>query len=457
MDNDSKKVEHYVGFLTDITDRKAIEDKLVYQATHDPLTGLPNRVLLYDRLQQAMLHAKRHNQIVALLFLDLDKFKSVNDTYGHIVGDKLLTEVASRLSDSLKESDTIARLGGDEFVIIIPELMSEEQAIPVAERVLEALSKPFTIEGHELTVSACIGISCCPKDGSDFDTLANNADACMYKARESGSNNFILYSDEINQKRNHKLNLENSLKDALGNNELELYYQPIFDLKHNRINGFEALIRWNHPNYGYMSPSEFLPLAEESGLIIPIGEWTIKTACEQLKKFGDDNLLMSVNISRRQFRDENLIPHIKKLLIESQLKPSSLALELSEKTLMNDAEKVADMLHMLKETGVKIVIDDFGMGFSSLHYLTEFPIETLKVDKQIIQDLNSDPNHAAVTTAILAMAEKLHLSVSAKGVETEEQVNFLKANNCELMQGYYFNKPLSAADCTKFLKTNHKQ
>jgi len=246
-------------------------------------------------------------------------------------------------------------------------------------------------------------------------------------------------------------------KNALHNNEFELFYQPIFNLKSKCVTGFEALIRWNHPDFGYMSPSEFLPLAEETGLIIPIGEWTLKTACEQLNQFGHENLLMSVNISRRQFRHKNLVPYIEELLAESKLKPGSLALELNEETLMDDAEKVADMLHMLKETGVKIVIDDFGMGFSSLHYLTEFPIESLKIDKQIIQDLNSDPNHAAVTTAILAMAEKLHLNVLAKGVETKEQATFLQNNNCELMQGYYFNKPLSASDCTKFLKTNHRQ
>lgn len=446
-----------VWCFRDITERKLLESKLYQQANFDPLTGLPNRILVFDRLSQAMLFAGRSSLKVALLFLDLDRFKMVNDTLGHTYGDKFLELFSERLRKCVRKNDTVSRVGGDEFLIILSMIDNVEEIYNVARKCVEALKEPFLIEGVKFNITLSIGISMFPKDGKDEETLIHNADIAMYHAKQLGRNNIQFFTEEMNDRVNRRVGIENHLREALLQDELYLLYQPIVNLKTGRITGLEALLRWDHPELGSISPTDFISVAEESALIIPIGEWALKMACAQLAKWhtqGFSNLLISVNLSGRQFKQENLFEKINAVLLETNLTPSFLTLELTESVLMDDIDSNIKTINQLKKMGVMIAIDDFGIGYSSLNYLKQLPVDKLKIDISFIKDINLHVDGAAITAAIIALAAKLKLQVIAEGVEDEDQLNFLISHYCDEVQGFYFSKPLDVEACTKILTEN---
>jgi diguanylate cyclase (GGDEF)-like protein/PAS domain S-box-containing protein len=451
----SGKVTHYVGILMDITNQKTLEEQLLHQATHDSLTTLPNRSLLLDRIQQAIIHARRSKLLVAILFLDLDQFKTINDGLGHMIGDELLKTVAQRLSLRISESDTIARMGGDEFVIVFPNVEKEETIYEEAQKILTELAKPIFIEEKELHITTSIGISFYPHDGDDVNTLLKNADMSMYLAKENGRNNFQTYTAELDRKLTQRMTLENHLRSALERREFIVYYQPLMNLRNDRICGMEALIRWMHPELGLISPQDFIPIVEEDGLIIPIGKWVMEIACQQLKDWhqqGFTDLCMSVNLSGRQLQQPDIIDIVRQTLETTNLDPEHLELEITETTLLENTEETIDKLHQLKEVGIHLSIDDFGTGYSSLNYLKRFPVDKLKIDRSFVQDLTSNQNNASITIAIINLASSLQLTVLAEGIETEAQLTFLKENNCDQGQGYYFSKPVPADEFLVLLK-----
>lgn len=446
-----------VWCFRDITGRKLMESKLYHQANYDPLTGLPNRTLVLDRLSQSILYASRASLHVALLFLDLDRFKVINDTFGHTYGDKVLEIVSERLRKCIRKNDTVSRVGGDEFLIILTMLTNEEASYEVARKCIDSLKEPFLIEGVKFNITLSIGISIYPKDAIDEEALIRNADIAMYHAKELGRNNIQFFTEKMNDKVKRRMQIENHLRNALLDKELYLLYQPIVDLKTGYITGLEALIRWNHPELGSVSPTEFISVAEESSLIIPIGEWVLKMACEQLATWhqqGFNHLFMSVNLSGRQFRQENLFEKINSVLTEAKLPHSCLTIELTESVLMDDLDSNIKTLNRLKSMGVMIAIDDFGIGYSSLNYLKQLPVDKLKIDISFIKDINVHVDGAAITAAIIALAAKLKLEVIAEGVEDEDQLNFLISHHCDEVQGYYFSKPLNVEACTKILIEN---
>jgi diguanylate cyclase (GGDEF)-like protein len=443
------------------------EAQIHHLAFYDSLTHLPNRRLYTDRLNQALASAKRHTRTVATLFLDLDRFKRVNDTLGHNVGDKLLRSVADRLLSCLRQTDyvarpegdddtpLVARIGGDEFFILLTEMAHAEDAAKVAGRVLQTLSQPFTLEGHEIRITPSIGIAVYPADGADVDMLLKNADTALYHAKDQGRNNYQFYTQSMNATALKRLTLEGYLSKALEREELRVYYQPQVNILSGRIVGMEALVRWQHPELGLVSPVEFIPLAEESGLIIPIGEWVLRTACTQNAAWqaeGFAPLRLSVNLSGKQFQEKNLAETVEKALLASGMAPQCLELELTESMLMQKVDATIKTLHELKGLGLRLSIDDFGTGYSSLSYLKRFPIDTLKVDQSFVRDLTTDPDSAALTSAIIAMAHGLKLSVIAEGVETPEHLAFLKDHHCEEAQGYLFSKPIPAEAFTRYLE-----
>ena len=435
------------GTIEDITDRKRAEEQVQFLAFYDGLTGLPNRALLRDRLASALASARRRNEKVALLFLDLDRFKVVNDSLGHSCGDLLLQEVAGRLRNSTREHDTVARLGGDEFIISISSIKEVPDAAIAAERIMDAMAAEFVIQGHRLSVQCSIGISLYPEHGTDSETLVKNADAAMYCAKESGRNAFRFFTEHMNAQVMERLTIEHNLRIALDKKELFLVYQPQTEVTTGKIIGVEALLRWQHPELGLVPPDRFIRVAENSGLILPIGEWVLRTACSQARRWQNQGLTpipVAVNVSAVQFRQEGFRTLVKRVLQETGLPPQFLELELTESLLLSNADLTFPALQELKEMGVKLAIDDFGTGYSSLSYLRQFPVNRLKIDRSFIRDVAVNPDDAAITSAIISLGKSLNLKVIAEGVENEAQMSFLRAHQCDEIQGYYFSKPLTA-------------
>jgi diguanylate cyclase (GGDEF)-like protein len=448
MSDDTGQRSHNIWVVKDVSERKRQEEELIRSAHHDALTGLANRTLFHDRIAQAIAAAHRHGRQVGVLFIDLDNFKLVNDSMGHPIGDRLLRETARRLEACLREGDTASRLGGDEFVLLMTDMEHEDDIVNIAERVLAAVAQPFHVSGDgEIFVGASIGASIYPRDGEDGPTLLKHADIAMYRAKEQGRNNFQVFTEEMQARITHRLSIETKLRRALERNEFTLHYQPQVDLVSGRIVSAEALIRWQHPEMGLVSPAMFVPLAEETGLIVPIGEWVLDAACTQTKAWlnaGFNNISIGVNLSARQFRQKNLLQIIEQSLRVNQLNSLHLELELTESMVMQDPEVTIHILNQLKQLGIRLSLDDFGTGYSSLSYLRRFPIDVLKVDQSFIRDVTTNADDACITSSIISLAHGLQLSVIAEGVETREQLRYLKQQKCDVMQGYYFSRPLPA-------------
>lgn len=446
--------ELLVGTLLDVTERTRAEQEIHQLANYDILTGLPNRNLLHDRLQQAIIQAGRSQNSVGVLFLDLDRFKGINDSLGHRAGDQLLRTVAERLRVCVRESDTLARIGGDEFVIILSMVSDEDGISSAATKVLGIISEPFVIEGQELYLTASIGIAVYPNDGSDVQTLLKHADLAMYQAKDLDRNNFQFFSSDLNVKVMERMVLENSLRKALDRNEFQLYYQPQIDVQTGAVVGFEALLRWLHPELGMISPDKFIPLAEETGLILSIGEWVIRTACKQIKAWQESGLppaRMAVNLSGRQFRSR-LDDVVAAILLETGLDARWLELELTESILMRNAAENLQLLQALAAMGCSLSIDDFGTGYSSLSYLKHFPLGRLKIDRSFVRDITTNPDDMAIAKIIIDMAHNLNLQVTAEGVEDHDQFALLKSYGCDEMQGFLFSKPVPADKAAQLLR-----
>lgn len=442
-----------MGISRDITERKRVEETIIHQAYHDPLTNLANRRLFMDRLAQALTRAPWHNRRVAVLFLDLDHFKGINDALGHSVGDQLLQAVAERLMACVRVGDTVARLGGDEFAIALVDIARTSDVPKLAQKIIHTLSKPYALEGREFFTTASIGISICPDDAQDPESLVKNADIAMYRAKKHGRNNYQHYSPDMNAQAFERLAIETSLRHALERDEFFLEYQPQIDIETSRIIGYEALVRWRHPDLGMMSPGTFIPLAEESGLIVPIGEWVLRTACAQNKAWQADGLppiRVAVNVSPRQMRHDDLLQVVERALTETGLDPTYLELELTE-SIMQDSDEAIQLLSQLQSMGVQIAIDDFGTGYSSLNHLKRYPINKLKVDQSFVRDIGHDPHDRAIVKAIIALAQSLNMRAVAEGVETEVQMAYLRSLKCDEAQGYLLGRPMSAQAASKLL------
>jgi diguanylate cyclase (GGDEF)-like protein/PAS domain S-box-containing protein len=435
--------------LVDITDRKVAESQVQYLAYYDSLTGLPNRSLLNDRLHSALAAARRHKEKVAILFLDLDRFKIINDSLGHSTGDLLLREVATRLKRLSRDEDTVARIGGDEFLVVLPSIHESADAAVTAERIARGMDQEFIIEGRSFKITCSVGISIFPEHGADEETLIKNADAAMYSAKESGRYTFRFFTEEMNAQVVERLTLEHDLREALDKGALFLAYQPQMSLLTGEITGFEALLRWGHPERGLIPPVKFIPVAESTGLIVPIGEWVLRTACVQARKWIDAGIQVpsiAVNVSAIQFRQEGFCDVVKAVLHQTALPPRCLELEITESLLLSTGDSIFSLLEELKSMGVSLAIDDFGTGYSSLSYLRQFSVSKLKIDGSFIKDAATNPDDAAITTAMIDMSKALNLRVIAECVETEAQMEFLRARKCDEVQGYYFSRPLSAAE-----------
>jgi diguanylate cyclase (GGDEF)-like protein len=438
----------------DITSFKKADMEIEWLAYHDSLTSLPNRHLFNDRLEQSLAQADRINGISALLFFDLDSFKVINDTLGHASGDSLLKAVARRLGRRVRKSDTLARLGGDEFVVILNRPHGGENIAVTTRDMLDSLSLPFELDGEEVFVSASVGIALYPADGNNAETLLRNADIAMYHAKIRGRNSFLFYQREMNHKAHKRLELETALRRALEKKEFVLHYQPWLDLASGALSGMEALLRWQRPGVGMVSPAEFIPVAEETGLIIPIGEWVLRTACKQIKELhalGFPGMRIAVNVSGRQLRHCDLAELVTRMLEETGINPGSLELELTESSIMENSAQTVKILQEIRTMGVKLAIDDFGTGYSSLSYLNRFPIDKIKIDRSFVKDIPENKENMALTRAIIAMAHSLSLKVVAEGVETVEQMDFLRRHCCAIVQGYHVSRPLSAPDMLSFM------
>ncbi len=444
-----------ISVVEDISARKSAEERVQYLATHDGLTGLPNRAMFNQLLALAIETTKRYDRKLAVLFIDLDRFKIINDTLGHEAGDVLLREMGARLRECVRAGDVVARLGGDEFVVLLHEIADATQAATVARNVLAAIVRPIVILGHECRVTASIGVCVHPMEGQHDHAVLKNADMAMYSAKEEGKNNFQIYSNHLKPHSIERLALETNLRRALELEEFSLHYQAKVNFRSGAITGVEALLRWQSPQLGLVSPARFIPLAEETGLIVPIGKWVLRTACEQNVSWqaqGLPPLRMSVNLSMRQLNDENLIPEIESVLRETGMGPGLLELEVTETTIMHNAERAVQVLTAIKRLGVRLAIDDFGTGYSSLAHLKRFPIDTLKVDRSFIREVPAAAEDRAITEAIIAMGKTLSLTVVAEGVETPEQQAFLSERMCDEMQGYYFSTPVAAQDFADLLR-----
>jgi len=412
-------------------------------------------MLLRDRLQQAITMARRHNYRIAVLFMDLDHFKHINDSLGHVIGDQLLQAVALRLGSCVRESDTVGRQGGDEFVVVLSELDAAEYAGISAAKLLAALTMPYHIGPHDLHVPVSIGVSIYPDDAQDAETLINHADTAMYHAKEAGRNNYQFFKREMNIRATERQFIEASLRVALERNEFSLHYQPKIDLSTGAITGVEALLRWKHPERGFIPPAQFVPIAEDTGLILPIGKWVLREACRQSREWLDAGFApmpMAVNISAAEFRSKEFVENVRTSLEESKLDPQGLELELTESVLMKHAESTVSMLNSLKDIGVQLTVDDFGTGYSSLSYLRQFPVDSLKVDQSFVHEISAHKDDAAIVSAVISMGNSLKKRVIAEGVETREQLDFLTAEGCEQAQGYYFNRPMAADQFAKLLE-----
>ena len=446
-----------VWSFRDVTERQRAEATIVHQAFHDSLTGLANRSLFDRKLAEALDKTKQNDNKLAVMFFDLDRFKTINDTLGHAVGDRLLKEVVSRLSNCVREGDTLSRWGGDEFTLLLPFVRGLEDASEVAKRILQALQAPFKIEEHELHVTSSIGIAVYPDHGKDSETLLKNADAALYKAKDKGRNNFQHYHQTLNSQNEKLLKLENRLRYALKEKEFALYFQPIVDVTTGKIAKVETLLRWKHPQLGLISPGVFIPLAEENGLIVQIGEWVLKQACLQNKawhEMGFKNLQISVNLSPRQFQAYDLAANVINILQQTKLNPAFLELEITETVTMQNGKIVKQILNEFKQLGISLAMDDFGTGYSSLSYLKEYPFSTLKIDRSFIQDSLENPEDREIIKAIINLGKGLNISIVAEGIETNESKDFLQSLGCRFMQGYYFSRPLSAEKATLLLKQN---
>lgn len=460
-----------VGIVQDVTDQKRAEDQIKFLAYRDSLTGLPNRRLFIEQLDLTIAQALRSGTKLAVLYLDMDRFKRINETLGQCGGDLLLANVAKRLLEGLRRADyvgrtdlsiqetTLARLGGDEFVVLLRGVSEAHDVAKVAQRIIRTLSEPFDVQSQEIFVSMSIGIAIYPADGDDADTLISNADSAMYHAKELGRDSYQFYTESMNATAFERLLFENSFRKAIKNEEFTLYYQPQVEMDSREIIGLEALVRWRHPELGVLEPSKFIPLAEETGLIIPLGEWVMKTACEQNKLWQDMGfrcIPVAVNVSAIQWQQKNWVGVIRRILSETGLDPGLLDVELTETAVMHDLKESARGLSELKELGIRLSIDDFGTGYSSLGYLKRFPIDSLKIDHSFMKGIPEDSDHAAITNTIISMAKSLRLDVVAEGVETEDQISFLLEKGCMKAQGYFFGRPVDSAEMTKHLRNVDK-
>lgn len=439
--------QYFIIQVQDITDRKHVEQQLIYLANHDPLTGLLNRDEFHNRLTQTLSSVRRHDAKLALMFLDLDRFKLINDTLGHRIGDLLLQAVSERLRSSVRSNDILARLGGDEFIVLLSDIHLIDDVARIAQKTIDMLTQPFTLEGNDIVVTASIGISIYPNDGSNSQSLLMNADTAMYLAKERGKNNFQFYTMEMTARSIERMTIERGLRHALTNYGLKLHYQPQINSISGRAISVEALVRWQHPEWGLVYPDRFIAVAEETGLIVPIGAWVLRTACLQAKAWQENDGPFShvaVNLSPRQFLEPDLFQMIKQILAETHLKPCSLELEITESAVMQDPVRTLQVLQQLNDLGVRLSIDDFGTGYSSLTYLRQFPVHSVKIDRSFVQDLTGDESCITLVRAIIALAHELKLLVTAEGVESQEQMSFLKTHHCDSLQGYLFSRAVSA-------------
>lgn len=458
--DDNGKILGVVLVFHDVSEARKMASKMTYLAEHDFLTGLPNRLLINDRLKQALMIAKRDQEYVAVMFLDLDRFKNINDSLGHEIGDSLLKMVAERLAGCLRNSDTISRQGGDEFMILLPEVVDHFAPAEVAEKLLNACSSPFDINGHEIRISISIGIAVYPDDGENVETLTKSADSAMYHAKALGRNNYQFFTQSMNERIRQLAELEHHLRRAIEKDEFLLNYQAKVDIKTGDIVGVEALIRWEHSQWGIVSPDRFISISEDTGLIKPIGAWVMREACRQNRKWQDAGLKkipVSVNVSAVQLRDKLFLPEVTETLMLSGLEPNYLELEVTESVAIEGEDETIEWLTTLKEMGVGLSIDDFGTGYSSLSYLKRLPIDTIKIDKSFIRDIETDPDDATIITAIIKMSHGLKLNVIAEGVETQQQLDFLTNEGCDQFQGYVFSKPVSAEDFAALLESNMRE
>jgi diguanylate cyclase (GGDEF)-like protein/PAS domain S-box-containing protein len=449
--------DYFVCVVQDITRRKELQERLQFQASYDGLTRLPNRVLFYDRVRQALSAARRKSRVAAVLFIDLDRFKHVNDTFGHDAGDQLLSEVAERVTGRIRVEDTMGRIGGDEFAVVLPEVNSDQDAAYVARKIVDALALPFSLEGKDVFVTSSIGIAMFPADSQDADTLIKQADTAMLRAKALGRNNYQFYTPEINEFRLERIQMEADLRGALQRREFLLYFQPKLSLRTRRITGVEALLRWRHPQRGLALPGDFIPLLEESGLIVEAGEWVLNRACAQVREWiqaGETPVPIAVNLSAKQFQGQDIAGAVERALRAQEVEPRLLEIEITESAAMQKADGTIVTLDKLKKQGVQVAIDDFGTGYSSLSYLQRFPVDALKLDRSFVSALPRDRSGVSISLAVITMAHSLGLKVIAEGVETSEQVAFLAEHGCDEMQGYYLSRPLPAEDCREFLRAH---
>ncbi|HBV87826.1 MAG TPA: histidine kinase [Desulfosporosinus sp.] len=455
---DGLAISHFIAIKQDVSDQRALMNQLSYQAHHDALTGLPNRILFKDRARQAIAQAHRHKTHVALLFLDLDRFKLINDTLGHTVGDQLLQATGERLSACLREGDTVSRQGGDEFLILLPEMRTEDQVAQVAQKLVSIFTTPFQLHEQQIYITASLGIAIFPTDGEDIDTLIKHADTAMYHAKEEGRNRYQFYTLAFNRTLSERLGLQNDMRRALAYEEFVLYFQPQYRISDGQMCGMEALVRWQHPERGFLLPRDFISTAEESGLILPLGEWVLRKACQQNKRWQDMGyppVHVAVNLSARQFHQTNLVKQIAQILKETGLDPKWLELEITESISMENSSLTLTILRELKAMGIHLSMDDFGTGFSSLSYLSQFSLDTLKIDRSFVSSLNIRSDEKArgneIVTTIIQLAHNLGLRVIAEGVETKAQLDFLRSQGCAEVQGYLLAKPVSAEDLVYYL------
>ena len=450
-------VQHYEGTVEDITERKLYEKRIEQQANYDTLTGLANRSLLNDRLQQSIMTAALYGTRLAVIFVDLDRFKYINDSLGHHVGDQLLCEMSRRLSSCVREGDTVSRLGGDEFVLLLNGLGDVDAVASLMERLLDEITLPWITQSGQFDVTSSIGIALYPDDGGDAQTLLKHADSAMYRAKELGRNNFQFFTEELNAMMTERLELETGLRRALERNQFCLYYQPRVDIRTGAITGAEALLRWRVSDQEMMQPGKFIPVAEETGLIVPIGEWALREACQQnlaWQQAGLSPLVVAVNVSLRQFQRDDFLQTVSSVLQQTGLAAAALELEVTESSVMHNAERLIDMLSNIRALGVHISVDDFGTGYSSLSYLKRFPVDRLKIDRSFVQDILVDKDSEAIVRTIIALGHNLGLKLVAEGVESAEQVAYLLANGCDELQGFYYGRPMPAHEFELLLRTN---